>query len=151
MYFLPSGSTLKQIDLSNDTAVGIGGNNLQTLTPPAGKVYQVVGWYIKILAVAGATANAHGLKIRPAGGTTNEETVLQAVSNWNVAIVVGQYGGVVAGTETPSGHEQQQWILNGSIWASADYPLNIYYYNDTDNATSQTRTIKLLVREFNEL
>lgn len=141
---------LDMIDLSDGTQVNSGGSdNTQTLQPPDGKIYQVIGIIYNAPDPTGSAANDHRLYVRNKyiGHAYN---LIYIASNTGTAIQI-RHEGFSGSTKVPTGVDNQyRLIRGGDIISSYSQPVEFYYINNTDVNQTGTRICKILVKEFDE-
>ena len=143
---------LELIDASDDTSVGAGTNITNTITPPVGKIYQVIDWDVHIPIPGGGGSGSHELHVRTMNGGSTSQNKLYVKTAFGAELSIGGYFEMVgATTESPSGTAPQNLILTGEVWCDHTNPLKFYYKNDADVAQAGTRRMKILVKEYNEL
>jgi len=152
-YNINNGFKLKLIDLSDNTSVASsGGTNKQTLQPDPGKIYEVCKiWYVAS-DPAGSSAGSHKIECHyeTTGDTYNG--VFRIAGNTGSGIYT-RFGGFVGDSEEAPSTEATQQLYIGScnLVCSNTYPLNFTYTNSTDVNQTATRTLKILVKEYNEM
>lgn len=138
-----TGSNVELVELSLDesTVVGAGATRNVTVTAPAGQLGTVLGMFLTAGGPPGATTGTHQYQLKSGsvefmlGRGAFGSTIRFRRHHWENADSV----------QLPSGADAQGQILT-NIQFSESQPLTIEYINSTDQPTSGTRSIKLLVR-----
>jgi len=143
----PSFLGIKVIDLSDDTQVNSGGNtNTQTLQPPTGQIYKVVGISLNTPAIGGASGT-HKTEFNY-DSFIFPEGRLQGTDGANYYIA---YNVFTANSELPANSSDQLNFINKILWATNDEPLKITYTNSSDANQTGTRTLVFMVAIYKEL
>lgn len=143
---------LREIDLTDDTSVpATTGTNDQSLTPDVGKVWQVVQIYFSAPDPAGSSSGTHGLRFYPRSEVATNNLIAYVQGNFGSAINIGQNMAFNGDAKQPATQQYQVDLMyKGILWSNNTKPFLFRYYNTTDVAQAGTRTLKFLVREFNE-
>lgn len=145
-----NGFKLKLIDLSDNTTVTAAGTNTQQLQAPAGKVYQVVNIYYNAAAPIGAAAGTHKIEAGH-NGITRAQNLLICEGAFNTVIRISEAGFAGSTQEVPSAAADQYALsVRGNIYASYSIPVDFVYTNSSDVSQTGTRTLEIVVKEFNE-
>lgn len=145
-----AGFTLKYIDLSDATQVNSGGGtDTKSLQPPVGKIWEVIGLNLNMPDAVGSTAGTHSLLINMANDTDSKAIIASCVSNTGVTITYAGRYGFTGTTVAPTALDNLRWNFKTHN-ASNEYPMLFKYINSLDAHQTGTRTIKILVKEFNE-
>jgi hypothetical protein len=143
---------LKQIDLSDDTTVAASGTNTQSLTPPAGKIYRIISILYVAPDPSGSSSGTHELEWRYNGftqGSSGRLGFVQGNTGSGISVSSNRYVGnasEVLSSETL----QHQLITLGCMYCSSTYTIDFKYDNDTDVSQTGTRTLLIMVLEYDE-
>lgn len=143
--------TIKVIDLTDDTNVPTpNGENIQTLQPDVGFIYEIMAIHYNANAPAGDTSGTHEIQLAIWDGVTNINLCLCKSNHSDEVNIKGTY---MVGTslEIPSATGDQLLLitLNG-MKASNAYPIRFIYGNDTDAAQAGTRTCLVTCKKVRE-
>jgi len=144
---------LKVGDYTNSSTVAPAGDHEITFAPDHGFLRKILSIYIDIPNPVGSTAGNHYLHAYWNTASKIGSTYIYLDTPTGTAIKT-YYGEFVASTtEKPSNSTLQSEVLLGGateLWASKDYPIYFYYYNNTD--VNQTGSRRLIIRylEMNE-
>ena len=142
-YQPPAGSSLEIIDADDATAVAAAAQDVYTLQPPAGTIYQVISFYWNIPAIGGSAGNHHiNIERTPAATWRHFRA-----TNAGTSAINCNYDDVqTSSSKTPS-NAREQANLHNKLWASNSVPLYFEYDNQTDTQQAGTRTLRILVRK----
>jgi len=141
---------LVEIDLSDNTSIAPGGTNTQTLTPPAGFCYQIVGIYYSAPDPAGSGAGTHELNVYYDTATEYPYQLIFLQSATGSGIYIGKYASFIATTEQPTGSLQASLCYGGYIWCTNTEPILFEYDNDTDVNQTANRILRVLVKKYKQ-
>jgi len=129
------------INLSNDDTVTSGNDNDQTLQPPQGFIYQVVGITYHAPDPVGSGAGTHQLEVYHAdmGLATVYFDGFRVIGNTGSGVFIHKVGLQGDNDEKPANDNQQFPLLYQWLYASYDHPLTFKYTNDTDVSQTGTR------------
>jgi len=139
--------TTKLIDLSDDTEVAhTGGQNVQTLQPDVGFVYEVIN--ISYNAPAVGTSGTHDLEMKYTGDL---HYIVRVRSTFATAIAIKSLGFIGDSSEEPAAtNDQYDLMRRGVLIATNGLPISIPYTNDTDVAQAGTRELLIVVKKYRE-
>ena len=143
----PHARKVLSLDLSATTTVLAGQTEDISVTPPTGKIYNLISAYLRCSPPTGATSGKHRFEIfsmNIAGvGIYAESDYATEVKVANNCIKTANVDKMPDTTGDISGAFR-------TIFGTNSNPFTIKYYNNTDADQSNTRYIRLIVEQFDE-
>ena len=125
----------------SDASIALPGvNTVVVVTPPEGYKWNIMGLFLDVAAVAGASVGTHSFLI-----SNNYIEIITGISPYSNSIQWNTSCWIVATTsQSPN---DQAAALNGlqNCIFTKDYPLVVVYYNGSDVANAAPRTIKATI------
>lgn len=140
--------TTRLIDLSESTTVAHAPTTRTvSLTPPAGKIWEIIDIYYMAAAPIGASSGDHRISIRYQG-VGEVKCYCESVFGSFVSM---RWCAFYGNSEIPSTAQTQLDLMTlGILIASNNVPLDFEYYNTTDVDKTGTRTLEIVVKEYAE-
>jgi hypothetical protein len=145
---IPRARKFSTIDATSTTTVLAGAVETILITPPAGKVYQLLQARLKVAAPTGASSGSHKIEIR---SIDQESTHIDIVSDYTGDIFF-RSSHIVSATKyyLPSDDAALLHALT-LVYSTNSLPIAIWYVNATDVDQTNKREVMLAVEVFTEL
>jgi len=141
---------VRNIDLSDDTSVAAAANITQTLQPAAGKIWEIQFMAFNFPDPAGSATGDHKMQAMFDLTLSHQTALFYLTSDFGTDIKT--YNGEFSATTDLPGNVTLQYYISrkNGLCINHDTPLYFRYWNGTDVAAALMRTIKILVKEYNE-